>query len=134
MKRIAASLVILLSALGVSAQETVQGPGALNERRVALNEVAVALDASGAPALEATLRTTALNGAPEAPVTNVRIVVKNPGVTWRMFVARRSSASTGRPSISKDDCMFSAAPKEACVEPADTTPGSVESSSSNRPT
>ncbi|HEU0252559.1 MAG TPA: hypothetical protein VFR12_05960 [Pyrinomonadaceae bacterium] len=87
MKRIAASLVILLSALGVSAQETVQGPGALNERRVALNEVAVALDASGAPALEATLRTTALNGAPEAPVTNVRIVVKNRSAIAYAFVS-----------------------------------------------
>lgn len=77
MKRIAICFVILCSALCVSAQETTQEPGALNERRVPLNEAAIAMDASGVPALEATLRTTALNGAPETPVTNVRIVIKN---------------------------------------------------------
>jgi hypothetical protein len=74
MKIIAASLMIVCSTLFASAQET---PGGLNEQRVALSQAAVALDASGAPALEATLRTTALNGAPETPVTNVRMVVKN---------------------------------------------------------
>ena len=77
MKRIAVTLVILCSAWCVSAQETVQSPSALNERRVPLNEAAVALDASGVPALEATLRTTALNGAPDTPVTNARMIVKN---------------------------------------------------------
>ena len=77
MKRIAVCLVILSSALGANAQQTPPGDGALSERRVALNEVAVALDGSGAPALEATLRTTALNAAPDAPVTNVRMIVKN---------------------------------------------------------
>jgi hypothetical protein len=51
--------------------------GTLNEKRVSLTEIAVALDASGAPALEATLRTTALNGAPDVPVTNIRMVVRN---------------------------------------------------------
>src|ERR1044072_3206746 len=76
MRMIAAGLVLLCSVLCVSAQET-PVVGALNEKRVALTEPAVALDAMGAPALEATLRTTALNGAPETPVTNVRIVVKN---------------------------------------------------------
>ena len=48
-----------------------------NEKRVALNEVAVAHDDDGAPALQGTLRTTALNGSPESPVTNVRLIVKN---------------------------------------------------------
>lgn len=77
MKLIAITLMILCAAVCVSAQETTQGSGALNERRVALNEAAVALDASGAAALEATLRTTALNGAPDTPVTNARMIVKN---------------------------------------------------------
>ena len=87
MKRIAAGLVIMFSALCVSAQETVESPGALSERRVSLNEAAVALDASGAPALEATLRTTTLNGAPETPVTNVRMIVRNRSAVAYAFVS-----------------------------------------------
>ncbi|HEY4425636.1 MAG TPA: hypothetical protein VGN10_15605 [Pyrinomonadaceae bacterium] len=86
MKLIAASLCLLFSALLVSAQETTM-TGSLNEQRVALTTAAVALDASGAPALEATLRTTALNGAPETPVTNVRIVVKNRSTFPYAFVS-----------------------------------------------
>ena len=76
MRIIAASFVLVCSVLCVSAQETAVESG-LNEKRVALTEPAVALDASGAPALEATLRTTALNGAPDTPVTNIRMVVRN---------------------------------------------------------
>ncbi len=86
MKIIAACLCMLFSALLVSAQET-PVTGSLNEQRVALTTAAVALDASGAPALEATLRTTALNGAPETPVTNVRIVVKNRSAFPYAFVS-----------------------------------------------
>jgi len=76
MKMIAASLMMVCSALFVSAQET-PVVGSLNEQRVPTNQAAVAMDASGAPALEATLRTTALNGAPETPVMNIRMIVKN---------------------------------------------------------
>ena len=76
MRIIAAGLLLFCSVLCVSAQET-PAVGALNEKRVALTEPAVALDASGAPALEANLRTTALNGAPETPVTNIRMIVRN---------------------------------------------------------
>jgi hypothetical protein len=47
------------------------------EQRVPLTEPAVALDAKGAAALEGTLRTTVLNGAPDTPVTNIRVVIKN---------------------------------------------------------
>lgn len=72
------ALVVLFSVWSVSAQtETSSGARAVNERRVSLNEVAVALDAEGASALEATLRTTELNGSSESPVTNVRVVIKN---------------------------------------------------------
>lgn len=46
------------------------------EKRVPLTEPAVALD-RGVPALEGTLRTTALVGAPDNPVTNIRLVIKN---------------------------------------------------------
>lgn len=86
MRIIAANLVLLCSVLCVSAQETPVVSG-LNEKRVALTQPAVALDASGAPALEATLRTTALNGAVDAPVTNVRLVVRNRSSLAYAFVS-----------------------------------------------
>src|SRR5215510_6305875 len=84
MKTFIAGLLLLGSALWASAQETT---GALNEKRVPLSEAAVALDANGAAALEATLRTTALNGAPETPVTNVRMVIKNRSTEAYAFVS-----------------------------------------------
>jgi len=86
MRIIAASLMLVCSVLVASAQET-PVVGNLNEQRVALNQPAVALDGTGAPALEATLRTTALNGAPETPVTNVRMVVKNRSTLPYAFVS-----------------------------------------------
>ncbi|HSE17814.1 MAG TPA: hypothetical protein VLB46_12235 [Pyrinomonadaceae bacterium] len=85
MKIIAAALMMFFSALLVSAQQ--QPVGGLNEQRVSLNQAAVALDASGAPALEATLRTTALNGAPETPVTNIRMIVRNRSTLPYAFVS-----------------------------------------------
>ena len=84
MKIFAGGLLLLCSALCVCAQET---PGSLTEKRVPLAEAAVALDATGAPALEATLKSTALNGAPEAPVTNIRMLVKNRSNVAYAFVA-----------------------------------------------
>ena len=74
MKTIAASILVLVSAFYAGAQQVT---GELIEKSVPLTEAAVAFDAAGKPALEATLRTTALNGAPDAPVTNVRMIVKN---------------------------------------------------------
>ena len=52
MKTFLAGLVVLCSVVCASAQETAPA-GALNEKRVPLSEAAVALDAAGAPALEA---------------------------------------------------------------------------------
>jgi hypothetical protein len=75
MKIIATSLVIVVSALWANAQQPVTGN--LIEQRMPLTEAAVAFDADGAPALEATLRTTALNGAPDTPVSNIRMIVRN---------------------------------------------------------
>jgi hypothetical protein len=86
MKMIAASIVMLCGLLGVSAQE-IAPDNTLNEKRVPLAEAAVAMDASGAPALEATLRTTALNGAPDTPVTNVRMIIKNRSTLAYAFVS-----------------------------------------------
>jgi hypothetical protein len=75
MKKLAAFFVLLCSALIANAQGTT--PAETNEKRVPLSEAAVAFDGTGAAALEATLRTTSLNGSPDAPITNVRIIVKN---------------------------------------------------------
>ena len=86
MKMIAASLVLFCSALCVCAQET-PVVGSLNEKRVPLTEAAVALDANNAPALEATLRTTALNGAQDTPVTNIRMIVRNRSTQPYAFVS-----------------------------------------------
>ena len=71
MRVVLIAVVLSLSCLCVVAQETVV------EKRVALTEKAVALDGNGSPALEATLRTTALNGAEDSPVTNISLVVRN---------------------------------------------------------
>ncbi len=86
MKIIVASVCILFSALLARAQETTM-TGRLNEQRVALTQPAVAMDASGTPALEGTLRTTALSGAPETPVTNIRMVVRNRSTSPYAFVS-----------------------------------------------
>ena len=72
-----------LTGLVASAQEKSAG----NEQRVPLTQTAVAHDAKGVAALEATLRTTALNGAPDAPVTNVRIVIKNVSSSFYTYVS-----------------------------------------------
>jgi hypothetical protein len=82
--KLATALVVLLTALSVSAQETTNSA---NEKRVALNEMAVAHDEDGVPALQGTLRTTALNGAPDSPVTNVRLIVRNTSGISYAFVS-----------------------------------------------
>jgi hypothetical protein len=64
---------MLLSAAATQAQDA----NAVTDRRVALSETASALDAAGAAALEGTLRTTAINGAPDTPVSNISVVIKN---------------------------------------------------------
>jgi hypothetical protein len=83
MKITMAATLALVSCLGVIAQE----PSASTERRVALTETAVALNGSGASALEATLKTTALTGTNDAPVTNIRLVVKNSSAVPFAFVS-----------------------------------------------
>ena len=65
------AVVLSLSCLSVAAQDMAA------EKRVSLSERAVALDGRGSPALEAALRTTALNGSEDSPVTNISLVVRN---------------------------------------------------------
>ncbi|HSE32221.1 MAG TPA: hypothetical protein VLA93_11665 [Pyrinomonadaceae bacterium] len=76
------AIVVWLSAVSATAQ---QNPA--TERSVALAERAVAVDANGAPALEATLSTKVLNGAQDTPVTNVRMIVRNAGPVPYAFVS-----------------------------------------------
>jgi len=82
--KLTTALVVLFTCMSVSAQETTSDG---NEKRVALNEVAVAHDNDGVAALQGTLRTTALNGSPDAPVTNVRLIVKNTSGISYAFVS-----------------------------------------------
>ena len=72
------------SGIVASAQETTQTKV---EQRVPLSEAALALDVRGSAALEGTLRTTALNGAPDTPVTNTRIIIKNVGPVAYSYVS-----------------------------------------------
>lgn len=81
MRIIFVGLMIVAGCVCVFAQQT-----ASEEKRVPLSETAVAFDAAGAPALEATLRTTSLNGAVDSPVTNIRVVVKNRSAVPYAFV------------------------------------------------
>jgi hypothetical protein len=72
-------LVFLLScALSVVAQQS--------EPRPALTDVATAADANGAPAIEARLQTTILNGADDSPITNVKLVVRNVSGSFYTYV------------------------------------------------
>jgi hypothetical protein len=48
-----------------------------SEQRAALTEPAIGFDAKSAPAIEARLLTTVLNGAQDSPVTNIRLAIKN---------------------------------------------------------
>ena len=83
MRVILIAAALLAGSFSVVAQE----PAASSEKRVALFENAVALDGSGAPALEATLKTTALNGSEDSPVTNIRLVVRNASNVSYVYVS-----------------------------------------------
>ncbi len=76
--------VVLTGCGFLVAQEAATGS---TERRVPLSETAVALDSNGSPVLEATLRTTAINGAEDSPVTNTRLVIKNASSNSYAFVS-----------------------------------------------
>lgn len=82
MRVILIGVIFLFSCFCVVAQE----PKA-SERPVALSEKAVALGGSGAAALEATLKTTVLNGAEDSPVTNIRMVVRNSSDVAYIYVS-----------------------------------------------
>ena len=75
------ALAVLITASTTLAQ------GATVEQRVALGTPAVAFDASGTAAMEATLITTGVTGAPDTPVTNIRMTVRNAGSVFYAYVS-----------------------------------------------
>jgi hypothetical protein len=83
--RFGVALVVLLTAWSVIAQQ--QQTSNVEERRVPLTEAAIAHDGNGVAALQATLKTTTLNGATDDPITNVHIVVRNTSGTSYAFVS-----------------------------------------------
>ena len=78
------SMVFIASCFSVVAQETTM---LSKERPVPLSDAAVALDSSGAAALEAALKTTALHGATDSPVTNIRVIIRNASAIDFSFVS-----------------------------------------------
>lgn len=82
--KLAIVLVVLFTCVFANAQETTRDG---NEKRVSLNELAVAHDDDNVAALQGTLRTTSLNGSPESPVTNVRLIIKNTSGMSYAFVS-----------------------------------------------
>jgi hypothetical protein len=80
--------VALLScvALNIRAQQTATAQDAGTERRVSLEEQAVALDALGRPAISGQLLTTALTGTPDAPVKNARFIIENRSQFFYVYV------------------------------------------------
>jgi hypothetical protein len=76
---LAGMILITLSAVAATAQQP--------EQRAPLNAAAIAFDGKGAPGIEARLLTTALNGSQDSPVTNVRIVIKNPTANSYTYVS-----------------------------------------------
>src|SRR4051812_47304740 len=87
--RLATAFVVLFTACLFTAEpvSAQQETATANEPRVALSDAAVAHDANGAPVLQATLRTTSINGASDDPVTNVRLIVKNTSTISYAFVS-----------------------------------------------
>ncbi|PYS78101.1 MAG: hypothetical protein DMF70_15430, partial [Acidobacteria bacterium] len=71
-------ILIALCAIAVAAQQP--------EQRASLNDGTIAFDAKGAPGIEARLLTTVLNGSLDSPVTNVRMVIKNPTANSYTYV------------------------------------------------
>ncbi len=84
MRTILLSVILISCGVLATAQETTT---TAKERSVPLTTAAIALDSNAAPALEATLKTTALHGADDSPVTNIRVVVRNASTIDLAFVS-----------------------------------------------
>ena len=80
-----ASLVICLSVASITKAQ--QPATATVEPPVSLCQPAVMLDANGQRAVEGTLRTTSLHGAPDTPVTNTTVILRNVSQQLYEFVS-----------------------------------------------
>lgn len=74
-------------ALSIHAQQTGVTQDAGAERRVALEEQAIALDSQGRAALAGQLLTRALAGTPDATVKNARFIVENRSTFFYTYVS-----------------------------------------------
>ena len=78
MKRCLVTIVIMAAgAISVAAQQSDQR---------ALTDAVTAPDIHGAPAIEARLLTTMLNGAEDSPVPNIKLVIKNVSANFYTYV------------------------------------------------
>lgn len=84
MRTVLLSVILIGSGLVSMAQEPTTSA---REKSVPLTTNAIALDSNGVAALEATLKTTALHGADDSPVTNIRVVVRNASPIDLAFVS-----------------------------------------------
>ncbi|HEX8138764.1 MAG TPA: hypothetical protein VF544_14450 [Pyrinomonadaceae bacterium] len=79
--------LVLWSGISVRAQQ--EGGGASPEQPVALTARPVALDARGREALAGRLLTTSLQGSPDSPVPNIRLVIENISPFFYEYVSGR---------------------------------------------
>lgn len=84
MRPILLSMILIVSGVVSMAQEST---ALEKERSVPLTNTAIALGGNGVAALDATLKTTALHGADDSPVTNIRVVVRNASTIDLAFVS-----------------------------------------------
>ena len=85
------AIIFLLAAICVRAQQTTTAV----DPPTPIAQPAVAFDAQGQRALEATLRTTSLNGAIDNPVSDTRIVLRNVGQQFYNYVSGHATFYDG---------------------------------------
>jgi hypothetical protein len=90
----ACAALVLLSAVSTMAQQAESGPAV--EQPVGLSARPVALDAKGRDALAGRLLTTSLQGSPDSPVTNIRLVVENVSPFFYEYVSGRVTFYDGQ--------------------------------------
>jgi hypothetical protein len=81
------AFVLCACVAGANAQQAGSGP--VVEQPVALSARPIALDAQGREALAGRLLTTSLQGSPDSPVPNIRLVVENISPFFYEYVSGR---------------------------------------------
>ena len=91
----ACAAIIACVALSVRAQQATESGPAV-EQPVALNSQPVALDARGRETLRARLLTPVLQGTPDSPIPNIRLVVENISPFFYEYVSGRVTFYDGQ--------------------------------------